>query len=269
MRALLFLLSRALQGLLALLVVACIAFVLFQFVGDPTAQMLDQNATEADRHHLRAQLGLDRPALEQFASFVRRAAEGDFGVSLQQGRPVAQLLAERVPATLELCAIAAVLALAVGIPLGIYTALHHKRASSHAILALSLAGNSLPTFLIGIFLILIFGVVLGVMPTFGRGETTHAGGWTSGLLTLDGWRHLVLPALTLSLYQLTLIVRLVRGELLEVLSTDFIRFARARGLPARAIHVRHALRNAMVPVITVAGLQLGSIIAFGIVTETV
>jgi peptide/nickel transport system permease protein len=214
-------------------------------------------------------LGLDRPFYVQYASFVGRAVRGEFGLSLRQLRPVSTLIVERLPATLELSLVAALLALAAGIPMGVYTALRRGSFLSQCLLALSLAGVSLPTFLIGILLILVFAVNLGWLPSFGRGETVAIGWWTTGLLTLSGLKALILPSITLGLFQMTLIMRLVRSEMLEVLRTDYIKFARARGLSERAIYFRHALKNTLVPVITITGLQLGSIIAFAIITETV
>ena len=264
-----FILRRLVQAVGVMLSVALIAFVLFQYVGDPVTIMLGQDATEQDRSELRRHLGLDQPAPAQLARFVGNAAQGDFGLSLRQGQRVSSLLADRLPATMELSVAAAILALVVGLPLGVYTALNRRSRLSQLVLALSLLGVSLPTFLIGVLLILVFAVMLGWLPSYGRGATVQIGWWSTGLLTLDGWRHLILPAITLSLFQLTLILRLVRSEMLEVLRQDYIKFARARGLSRRAIHFGHALKNTLVPVITITGLQLGGIIAFAIVTETV
>ena len=264
-----FILRRLLQAVGVMLSVALIAFVLFQYVGDPVTIMLGQDATQQDRIELRQQLGLDEPAPVQFARFVGNAVQGDFGLSLRQGQSVSSLLADRLPATIELSVAAALLALVVGLPLGVYTALRRNSKLSQLILAFSLLGVSLPTFLIGILLILIFAVMLGWLPSYGRGETVQLGWWSTGLLTVNGWKHLILPAITLSLFQLTLILRLVRSEMLEVLRQDYIKFARARGLSRRSIHFGHALKNTLVPVITITGLQLGGIIAFAIVTETV
>lgn len=264
-----FILRRLLQAVGVMLSVALIAFVLFQYVGDPVTIMLGQDATEQDRVELRQQLGLDQPAPVQFARFVGNAVNGDFGLSLRQGQKVSTLLADRLPATVELSVVAAGLALLIGLPLGVYTALNRHSRLSQLVLTLSLIGVSLPTFLIGILLILVFAVMLGWLPSYGRGETIQLGWWTTGMLTVDGWKHLILPAITLSLFQLTLILRLVRSEMLEVLRQDYIKFARARGLSRRAIHFGHALKNTLVPVITITGLQLGGIIAFAIVTETV
>jgi peptide/nickel transport system permease protein len=244
-----YLVHRLLQAVIVMLVVAVVAFLLFQYVGDPVDQMLGQDATPQERAQLRTDLGLDQPAMVQFAHFAGNALRGDFGLSLRQGRKVSSLVAERLPATLELSLCAAVLALAVGIPLGVLTALRRDGFLTQTLLTLSLIGVSLPS--------------------FGRGDTVALGWWTTGLLTVDGWRHLILPATTLALFQLTLIMRLVRAEMLEVLRSDYIRFARARGLSDRALHFGHALRNTLVPVVTIVGLQLGGIIAFSIVTETV
>jgi peptide/nickel transport system permease protein len=264
-----FVIQRLVQAALVMLVVAFIAFSLFQYVGDPVLSMLGQDATPEQRDALRSDLGLDQPFYVQFGKFVSNAMQGEFGLSYRQGRKVSALIAERFPATLELSFAAAFLAIAVGIPMGVYTALRRKGVLSNIFMALSLVGVSLPTFLIGIFLILIFAVVLGWLPSYGRGETVALGGWSTGFLTKDGWEHLILPAITLCLFQMTLIMRLVRSEMLEVLRTDYIKFARARGLSDRAIHFGHALKNTLVPVITITGLQLGAIIAFAIVTETV
>ena len=257
------------QATLVMLVVALIAFMLFQYVGDPVLFMLGQDATPEKVRELRQELGLDQPFIVQFGHFVLNALQGDFGISLRQGAKVSTLIAERLPATLELAVCAAVIALCVGIPMGVFAALRPRHVMTRVFMTLSLLGVSLPTFLIGILLILVFAVWLGWLPSFGRGQVVQWGTWSTGLLTRDGWLHLLLPALTLAIFQLTLIMRLVRAEMLEVLRTDFIKFARARGLPERTIHYGHALRNTLVPVITITGLQLGSLIAFAIITETV
>ena len=264
-----FVLRRLAQSFAVMAVVGMIAFSLFNFTGDPVAFMLGQDATLEDRARLRADLGLDQPFYVQFGRFAGNAVQGEFGVSLRQGRKVSTLLRERLPATLELSLAAALIALVVGIPAGVYTALRRNSVLSQVLLAGSLVGVSLPTFLIGILLILVFAVQLGWLPSFGRGDTTALGWWTTGLLTASGWKSLILPSITLALFQTTLIMRLVRAEMLEVLRTDYIKFARARGLTDRAVHFGHALRNTLVPVITITGLQLGAIIAFAIITETV
>ena len=264
-----FVLQRLIQAIIVMVVVAFIAFMLFQYVGDPVVFLLGQDAKPDQIIQLRADLGLDQPFFVQYWHFLVNAIQGEFGLSLRQGAKVSRLIAERFPATLELALVAAVLALVLGIPMGVYSALRRNSFLSHVFMTISLIGVSLPTFLIGILLILLFAVVLGWFPSFGRGETVKFGWWTSGLLTKDGWHHIVLPAVTLAIFQLTLIMRLVRSEMLEVLRTDYIKFARARGLSNRAIHFGHALKNTLVPVMTITGLQLGGLIAFAIITETV
>jgi peptide/nickel transport system permease protein len=264
-----FVLRRIAQAVLVMLAVGFIAFSLFRFVGDPVVFMLGQDATPEDRARMSALLGLDQPFYVQYANFVTRAVQGEFGLSLRQIRPVSALIMERLPATLELSFAAAILALFAGIAMGVYTALRRDSWLSQLLLAVSLIGVSLPTFLIGILLILVFAVLLGWLPSFGRGDTVQIGWWSTGLLTPSGLKALILPAITLGLFQMTLIQRLVRSEMLEVLRTDYIKFARARGLSDRAVHFGHALKNTLVPVITITGLQLGAIIAFAIITETV
>ena len=260
---------RLLQSIVVMLVVALMAFTIFRYVGDPVAMMVGQETSLEERAQLRVTLGLDDPIPVQFGRFVIDIVHGNFGISYQIGRPVSELLVERLPATLELSGIAALFALLVGIPMGVYTALYPTRWLSKIFLGISLIGISLPTFLIGILLILLFGVTLGWLPTFGRGDVVAIGGWTTGLMSISGLKSLIMPAFTLGMFQLTLIMRLVRSEMLEVLRTDYIKFARARGLSNRVVHLGHALKNTLVPVITITGLQLGSIIAFAIITETV
>jgi peptide/nickel transport system permease protein len=264
-----YLIRSVAQAAVVMLAVAFIAFSMFRYVGDPVASIVGQDATLKDRQELADSLGLNDPMIVQFGRFVGNAAKGDFGISYRQGRPVATLLRERLPATLELALLSAALALVIGIALGIYTALRRDGIAAHLIMSLSLVGVSLPTFLIGIGLIYVFGVTLRWLPTFGRGDVVQLGWWSTGLLTETGRKSLVLPVITLGFYQLTLIMRLVRSEMLEVMRADYVRFARARGLTDGSIHFRHALKNTMIPVVTVTGLQLGSIVAFAIVTETV
>lgn len=264
-----FILRRVVQSVVVLLVVGLVAFAMFRFVGDPVDSLLAQERTQADIAELRERLGLDDPFPVQYLRFLGNAAQGDFGVSYRQGRPVGDILLERLPATLELALVSGFLAVAFGVGLGVLTAIRRGGWLTSAIMTGSLVGVSLPTFLIGILLIWIFSVELGWLPSFGRGEVVALGWWTTGFLTPSGREALILPAITLGLYQMTLIMRLVRAEMLEVLRQDYIRFARARGLKDRAVNFRHALRNTLVPVITVTGLQLGAIIAFAIITETV
>ena len=264
-----FILQRLVQAVIVMIAVTLIAFMLFQYVGDPVVFLLGQDATPLQIKALRADLGLDKSFVVQFWNFLLNAVQGEFGLSLRQGAKVSRLISERLPATLELAGVAAVLALVLGIPMGVFAALKRGTFLSQLFMTVSLLGVSLPTFLVGILLILLFAVGLGWFPSFGRGDVAQVGWWTSGLLTAGGWHHIVLPALTLAIFQLTLIMRLVRAEMLEVLRTDYVKFARARGLSNTAIHFGHALKNTLVPVITITGLQLGSLIAFAIITETV
>ena len=252
-----------------MLTVALLAFVLFRFVGDPVNQMVGQDTSLEDRMRLREELGLNDPVALQFGRFLASAARFDFGISYQMKQPVTAIISERAPATIELALVAALFAVGLGIPMGVYTGIHRESWLSKVFLSVSLIGVSLPTFLIGIFLIYVFAVKLGVLPSFGRGEVVRLGFWRTGLITASGLKALILPAITLGLFQMTLVTRLVRAEMLEVLRTDYIKFARARGLTRRAINFGHALKNTLVPVITVIGLQLGAVIAFAIITETV
>lgn len=264
-----FIIRRLAQSVIVMLVVALIAFMLFRYVGDPVASMLGQDSRLQDHEALREQLGLNNPFYVQFFDFIANALRGEFGISYRLQQPVTELILSRLPATIELAVASALIALIFGVTLGVFTALKPRSFGAAVVMTLSLVGVSLPTFLIGIALIYIFAVELRWLPSFGRGGVVDLGWWRTGLLTESGLRSLILPAITLSLFQLTLIMRLVRAEMLEVLRTDYIRFAKARGLSQRAINFGHALRNTLVPVITITGLQLGSVIAFAIVTETV
>lgn len=257
------------QAILVLLAVALIAFSMFRFVGDPIANLVGQEASQADRRELAEHLGLNDPIIIQFGRFVGEVAQGEFGMSYRHGRKVSALLTERLPATVELAVLSALFATVFGVILGVYTAIRRNGWLSHFIMTTSLIGVSLPTFLIGIGLIYLFAVELRWLPSFGRGQTVNIGWWSTGLLTESGRKSLVMPVLTLAFFQLTLIMRLVRAQMLETLRTDYVKFARARGLPEHRIQFKHALRNTLIPVVTIAGLQLGSVIAFAIVTESV
>jgi peptide/nickel transport system permease protein len=265
-----FIVSRILQAIPVLLVVGFIAFALFAYVGDPVTILLGQDYTEAQRTALVHQLGLDQPFFVQYAHFLWTVLHGDFGISYRLAQPVSSLIAERLPATLELAVTASILAFAIGVPLGVYTGIYRNSALSRLFMVASLVGVSLPTFLLGILLILVFSVALGWLPSFGRGPVVHIGAWwTTGFTSWAGIKALILPSITLGLFQMTLLMRLVRAEMLEVLRTDYIRFARARGLTNRTINFGHALKNTLVPVITIVGLQFGGVVAFSLVTETV
>ena len=260
---------RFLQAFGVMAVVSLIAFSLFNYVGDPVDNMVGQEASREDRLRIRQELGLQDPFFVQYLRFVGNAAQGEFGLSYRIKRPVATLIVERIPATLELVLVSAVIALGLGVPLGVLTGIRRSSLVSKTVLTVSLVGVSLPTFIIGIGLIYLFAVHLGWLPSSGRGGTVELGWWRTSFLTVDGWRSIILPALTLSLFQLTMILRLVRAEMLEVMRTDYIKFARARGLSERVINYRHALRNTLVPVITIVGLNIGGLIAFSVITETV
>lgn len=264
-----FVIRRVIQAIVVLFVIALISFTIFKFVGDPIQGLLGQEATLEQRAELAERLGLNDPIPVQFFDFVSRALQGDFGISYRQGIPVGEMITSRLPATLELALVSALFAFSLGVALGVIAAVNRRGVFANTIMTVSLIGVSLPTFLIGVLLIYVFSVELGWLPSFGRGEVVEIGGWRTSLATWSGLQALVLPSITLGLYQMTLIMRLVRAEMLEVLRQDYIRFARARGLSERAVTFGHALKNTLIPVITVTGLQLGSIIAFAIVTETV
>ena len=264
-----FLVKRLANAAGVMLAVAFIAFMIFRFVGDPVELMLNEQASQAQRDELRVRLGLDRSFVVQFGTFVLNAIQGDFGISYRNQQEVFTLIVERFPATFELVLMATFLSLVIGIPLGVYSAIRHKTLLAQAIQFVSVLGISLPSFALGILFILLFSVTLHWLPAFGRGETVMVGGWSTGLLTPSGRMALILPCITLSLFQITLVMRLVRAEMMETMRTEFVRFARARGLSDNAIHFRHALRNCLMPVITVTGLQIGNLSAFALVTETV
>jgi peptide/nickel transport system permease protein len=264
-----FVIRRALQAIGVLLAVGIISFAMFRFAGDPVNQIVSLDTPAAEREQVRQSLGLDDPVPVQFARYLARAVQGEFGVSYQFRQPVSDLLAERMPATLELAFCATLFAIGFGVLMGVYSGLKRDSFLAKVFQTISLIGISLPTFLIGILLIYLFSVILGWLPSFGRGDTVRLGWWSTGLLTASGWKALIMPSITLGLFQMTLIMRIVRAEMLEVLRTDYIKFARARGLTTRAIHFGHALKNTLVPVITIVGLQFGSVIAFAIITETV
>lgn len=264
-----FAIRRLFEALFVMVTVALLAFILFRFVGDPVNQMVGQDTSLEDRERLRQELGLNDPVVVQFGRFLGNAAVFNFGISYQVKQPVTKLIMDRFPATLELAMAAAVFALLLGIPMGVYTGIHRDSLISKSFLTLSLVGISLPTFLIGILLIYVFAVILGWLPSFGRGDTVRIGPWTTGLLTGSGLKALILPAITLGLFQMTLVTRLVRSQMMEVLRTDYIKFGRARGLTDRAINFGHALKNTLIPVITIIGLQVGGLLAFAIITEQV
>ena len=262
-------LKRLFQASLVMLIVAFVSFSLFNFVGDPVNNMVGQEASDERREEIRDKLGINDPIYVQFYNFVENIVQGNFGISYQLKRPVSELISERMPATLELVFVSALLAISVGVLLGVYTGIHRNSFLSKVILVLSLAGVSLPTFIIGIMLIYLFSVILGVLPSFGRGQVVDLGFWTTGFLTISGLKALILPSVTLSLFQMTYVIRLVRAEMMEILQTDYIKFAKARGIAQNIINYRYALKNGLIPVITITGINIGTLIAFSIITETV
>ena len=260
---------RLLQSVLVMIVVAFVSFSLFNYVGDPVHNMVGQEASTEKREEIREKLGLNDPVHTQFLRFIGNAVKGEFGLSYQLRRPVSDLIAERLPATLELVFISALIAIVSGVVLGVYTGINRDGFLSNIILILSLFGVSLPTFVIGILFIYLFSVILGILPSFGRGEVVDLGFWNTGFLTLSGIKAIILPSITLSLFQMTYIIRLVRAEMMEILQTDYIKFARARGIEKNAINFKHALKNGLIPVITITGINIGTLVAFSIITETV
>ena len=262
-------LKRLFQASLVMLIVAFVSFSLFNFVGDPVNNMVGQEASDERREEIRDKLGINDPIYVQFYNFVENIVQGNFGISYQLKRPVSDLISERMPATLELVFVSALLAISVGVLLGVYTGIHRDSFLSKIILVVSLAGVSLPTFIIGIMLIYLFSVILGVLPSFGRGQVIDLGFWTTGFLTISGLKALILPSVTLSLFQMTYVIRLVRAEMMEILQTDYIKFAKARGISEKIINYRYALKNGLIPVITITGINIGTLIAFSIITETV
>ena len=260
---------RLLQSVLVMIVVSFVSFSLFNYVGDPVHNMVGQEASTEKREEIREKLGLNDPIHTQFLRFVGNAVKGEFGLSYQLRRPVSDLIAERLPATLELVFISALIAIVSGVVLGVYTGINRDGFLSNVILILSLFGVSLPTFVIGILFIYLFSVILGILPSFGRGEVVDLGFWNTGFLTLSGIKAIILPSITLSLFQMTYIIRLVRAEMMEILQTDYIKFARARGIEKNTINFKHALKNGLIPVITITGINIGTLIAFSIITETV
>ena len=252
-----------------MIVVSFVSFSLFNYVGDPVHNMVGQEASTEKREEIREKLGLNDPVHTQFIRFIGNAVKGEFGLSYQLRRPVSDLIAERLPATLELVFISALIAIVSGVVLGVYTGINRDGFLSNVILILSLFGVSLPTFVIGILFIYLFSVILGILPSFGRGEVVDLGFWNTGFLTLSGIKAIILPSITLSLFQMTYIIRLVRAEMMEILQTDYIKFARARGIEKNTINFKHALKNGLIPVITITGINIGTLVAFSIITETV
>ncbi len=261
---------RILQGILVLFLVSFIAFIIFQYLGDPVMTLAGRYASQAQRAEVREALGLNEPFYIQYFNFLKNALQGNFGMSYVSRVPVLKLILERLPASIELALVAESFAVILGISFGVFVAANPKNMASKFLMTGSLFGVSLPTFLVGILLIYLFSIVLGIMPSSGRGNTvTIVGYWRSGLLTFDGWRHIILPAFTLGMFQMALLFRITRGAMLEVLGAEYIRTAWAKGLKGKRVLFKHALRNALIPVVTMIGLQFGQLIGFAIVTESI
>ena len=260
---------RLVQGIIVLLVASLLCFIVFRYMGDPVVTLAGRYATFEQAEEVRRSLGLDKPMHVQYFRWLANALQGNFGISYVTRVPALGLILERFPATFELAVTAVIMAFVLGVALGVIVALKPYVLRNRLIMAGSLGGISIPTFLMGILLIMGFAVYLGILPPFGRGETVKLGFWRTGLLTFDGIKHLILPALTLAMYQLAVLLRLTRAGMREVLTEEYIKTAWAKGLPPRKVIFKHALRNALIPVVTITGLQFGELIAFSIVTETI
>ncbi|MDX0457114.1 ABC transporter permease subunit [Sinorhizobium medicae] len=266
---LVFIIKRLANAVMVMLAVALLAFLIFRLAGDPVEMMANEQMTQADRDNLRERLGLNDSLMTQYTRFVVNAAQGSFGISYRNGQDVLSLIAERFPATLELVLVATIISLLLGLPLGVLTAIKRGKWYTEGLQFLSIVGVSLPSFVVGILLILVFSVTLAWFPAFGRGDVVQLGWWSTGLLTPSGRAAILLPSIALSLYQVTLVMRLVRAEMLEVLRSDYVKFARARGIQRWRIYFVHALRNCLMPVVTMTAMNVGSLIAFALITETV
>jgi peptide/nickel transport system permease protein len=263
------LLSRLAQTVLTLFVMSVLVFAGLYLVGNPVDVLLSSTATPAERLQVIQSFGLDKPVWEQYGLFLTRALSGDLGNSFVFNQPALTLIWQRMPATLELAFSALVIGLVVGIPLGVYAGLHPRSLAAKSVMTFSILGFSLPTFWIGLMMVMLFSVHLGWLPASGRGQTVTVLGVPLSFLTADGLAHLIMPALNLALFKISLIIRLTRAGVMETMQLDFVRFARAKGVPEHRIVVRHVLRNTLIPLITVIGLELGSLIAFAVVTETI
>ena len=264
-----YIVRRLFQGIIVLLAVSMICFFLFRFTGDPVLMLAGKYATQEEREQVRQAYGLDRPMHEQYLRFISGALRGDFGRSYVSQIDALDMILERFPATFELALVAISISFTLGVGLGVIVSIRPNGAVSRAIMAGSLFGISIPTFLIGILLVMGFSVYLNLLPPFGRGDTVQIGFWRTGLLTVSGWQHIILPALTLSGYQLAVLLQLTRAGMRETLSEEYIKTAWAKGLSPAKVILKHALRNVMIPVVTITGLSFGELIAFSIVTETI
>jgi peptide/nickel transport system permease protein len=265
-----FIVRRIIQSIIVMLVISLVGFSIQFSIGDPVRDLVGERVTPAEREEIRDQLGLNDPFYIQFFRFVKNACKGDLGLSFFYKKPALEVIISKAPATLELVIVTSIILIIISIPAGIYCAIFPKRLLSRFAMAFSTIGVAIPVFLTAIALIYLFAVELNWLPSFGRGETVNIGGWwESGLLTWDGIKHLILPSLSLSSIMLPLFIRLIRAEMMEVLETEYIQFAWAKGLHHKRVWFIHAFKNTLLPVITVFGVQLGIMFAFTILTETV
>lgn len=264
-----FLVKRLYQALIVMFVISLVAFAIQDNLGDPLRELVGQSVSEAQRQAMRDELGLNDPFFVKYSRFLSGAVKGDLGTSYFFKRPAVDVILDKLAATLELVFAATVIIIALSLPLGVYSAIHPKRLLSKCIMAFSSVGISIPVFLTAIMLMYVFSIQLGWLPSYGRGQTTNVFGWQSGLFNLNGLSHLVLPSIALSSIMLPLFIRLVRAEMLEVLNSEYIKFAKAKGLAMNKIYFQHALKNTLLPVLTVGGVQIGTMVAYTILTETV
>lgn len=264
-----FVVTRLAYAVLVLLVISILAFILGDVVGDPVASILGLEATDAARAALRERLHLNDPIVMRYLYYLQNVLQGDLGLSYGAQRPVVAVIAERIPATFELATVALLISLGIGVPLGVFAAVRRGSAVANLLMTTSILGVSLPGFVVGILLILLFSVTLGWLPSFGRGQVVDLGFWTTGLLTASGLKSLLMPAVALAISQVALVARLTRAEMVGVLKSDYIRFARARGLRESSINYSHAFLNTLIPIITVSGIQFGYLVAFAVVIEQV
>ena len=265
-----FIIKRVFQAIIVMLVVSCIAFAVKYSFGDPTRDMLGMSASAESRAELRAQLGLDKPVFDQWVVFLSNALRGDLGDSYFYKEPAMKVILSRLPATVELVFVSVIIIVSIAIPAGVYVACHPHSLLSKGIMIISMLGVSIPVFLTSMFLIYVFSIRLNLFPSFGRGEPVEIFGiWTTNFTTFSNFLHILLPSIALSSIMFPLFVRITRSDMREVLSSEYIRYARAKGIPQRRIIWRHAFRNTLLPLVTIGGVQIGTMIAFTILTESV
>ena len=264
-----YILKRFVQMIMVLFVVSMLVFLLTNFIGDPVDMLVPENATVEEIEAAKTRLGLDKPLPVQYMIFLNDVLHGDFGKSYIYGKPAMGLIMERFPATMEIVLVAAILTLVIGIPLGVYAGAYPKKTSSKFVMTGSILGISLPSFWVGMMLIYIFAVILQILPASGRGNVVEVFGVKTSLFAPKGWKYIILPSITLALTHLATTIRLTRSGIIENMKQDYIKFARAKGVPGNNVIFGHALKNALIPVITVFGMNLGGMIVFTTITETI